>query len=57
MSSHVEEQVAARIAAVRRKTEERERQRAELAEARQYGLRARHAAKLTLRRTRKNATS
>jgi hypothetical protein len=57
MTSHVEEQVAARIAAVRRKTEERERQRAELAEARQYGLRARHAAKLTLRRTRKNATS
>ena len=57
MASYVDEAVAARIAAARRKTEERRRQRAELAEAREYGLRARHAAKLIRRTTRKNATS
>lgn len=49
MTSHVDEQIAARIAAARRKTELRRRQRAELAEARAYGLRARKAAKLRRR--------
>lgn len=57
MTSYVDEAVTARIAAARRKAEERTRQRAELAEARQYGLRARHAAKLARRTTRKSATS
>ncbi|MDK1344173.1 hypothetical protein QNO09_12840 [Streptomyces sp. 378] len=46
MSSHVEEQVRARIAAVRAKAEADRRRRQELAEARQHGLAARHAQKL-----------
>ena len=46
MSSHVEEQVQARIAAARAKVEADKQRRQELAEARQYGLAARHAEKL-----------
>lgn len=46
MTSHVEQQVQARIAAARRRTEDMRRQRAELAAARQRGLAQRHAAKL-----------
>ncbi|MFE7108371.1 hypothetical protein ACFU98_47345 [Streptomyces sp. NPDC057575] len=46
MSSHVEEQVQARIAEARRKDEQKKRRRAELAERRRYGLQARHAAKM-----------
>ncbi|WP_205522910.1 hypothetical protein [Streptomyces sp. RLB3-6] len=46
MTSHVEQQVAARIAAARLKAEERRRQRVEFLERRRYGLEARHAAKL-----------
>lgn len=44
--SFVEEQVKARIAAARRRTEDMRRQRAELAAARKRGLAHRHAAKL-----------
>jgi hypothetical protein len=44
--SHVEQAVAARIAAARRRTEDMRRQRAELAAARKRGLAKRHAAKL-----------
>lgn len=44
--SHVDEQVQARIAAARVKREARRRQRAELDEARSYGLNNRHAAKM-----------
>ncbi|MET8803608.1 hypothetical protein [Streptomyces sp. NPDC004546] len=43
MSSYVEDQVQARIAAARRKAEADQRRRQELAEARQHGLAARHA--------------
>lgn len=46
MTSHVEQAVAARIAAARRRTEDMRRQRAELAAARKRGLAQRHAAKL-----------
>lgn len=46
MSSHVEQAVAARIAAARRKREQRRQQRAELDEARTHGLEARHATKM-----------
>jgi hypothetical protein len=46
MPSHVEEQIRARIAAARRKAEERQRQRAELAAARKAGLAHRHAQRL-----------
>ncbi len=46
MSSHVDEQIQARIAAEAQKRARRRRQRAELDEARQYGLQARHTAKL-----------
>ncbi|WP_171908357.1 hypothetical protein [Streptomyces niveus] len=46
MTSHVDEQVAARIAEARRKIEQKKRRRAELAERRQYGLQARHVAKM-----------
>jgi hypothetical protein len=46
MTSHVEEQVKARIAAARRRTEDMRRQRAELAAARKRGLAQRHAQKL-----------
>ncbi|MFF7754371.1 hypothetical protein ACFZCP_35230 [Streptomyces sp. NPDC007971] len=46
MTSHVEQQIAARIAAARRKDAEDKRRRQELAEARQHGLAARHAQKL-----------
>ncbi|PZH20153.1 hypothetical protein C1I97_01625 [Streptomyces sp. NTH33] len=46
MTSHVDQAVAARIAAARRKREQQRQQRAELAEAREHGLAARHAAKL-----------
>ncbi|MFF0076577.1 hypothetical protein [Streptomyces sp. NPDC005494] len=43
---NVETLVQARIAAARRKAEQKKRRRAELDERRQYGLQARHAAKL-----------
>ena len=46
MTSHVEQAVAARIAAARQKRATRRLQRAELDEARQYGLQARHATKM-----------
>ena len=46
MTSHVEQAVAARIAAARRRTEDMRRQRAELAAARKRGLATRHAQKL-----------
>lgn len=46
MTSHVEQQIAARIAAARRRAEEEQRRRAELAKARKAGLARRHAAKL-----------
>ncbi|MFC7973902.1 hypothetical protein ACFUT3_01380 [Streptomyces cinereoruber] len=44
--SHVEQAVAARIAAAKVKAEQRKRHREELAERRKYGLQARHAAKM-----------
>ena len=44
--SHVEQAVAARIAAARRREQDMRRQRAELAAARKRGLAARHARKL-----------
>jgi hypothetical protein len=44
--SHVEQQVAARIAAAKRRAEEQRRKRAELAKARAAGLARRHAQKL-----------
>ncbi|MDX3578662.1 hypothetical protein [Streptomyces sp. FL07-04A] len=44
--SHVEQQVAARIAAAKRRAEAEKRRRAELAAARAAGLARRHAAKL-----------
>nr|WP_244211639.1 hypothetical protein [Streptomyces antibioticus] len=46
MTSHVDERIAARIATARQKRAQRRQQRAELDEARQYGLQARHTAKL-----------
>jgi hypothetical protein len=46
VTSHVEEQIAARIAAAKRKVEQEKQRRAELAAARQAGLARRHAAKL-----------
>ena len=46
MTSHVEQQVAARIAAARARREQRRQQRAELNEARTHGLEARHATKM-----------
>ncbi|MFE6530035.1 hypothetical protein ACFVMA_13960 [Streptomyces rochei] len=46
MTSHVDEQIAARIAAAKLKRSKRRQQRAELDEQRQYGLEARHAAKV-----------
>ncbi|MEV7387199.1 hypothetical protein [Streptomyces sp. NPDC091215] len=45
-SSHVEQQVAARIAAARQREAERKRQRAEFAAARDAGVARRHAQKL-----------
>lgn len=45
-TSHVEQQITARIQAARRRTEDMRRQRAELAAARKAGLARRHAAKL-----------
>lgn len=45
MTSHVEEQVQARIAAAKAKAQQQKRKREELAEARAAGLRARHATK------------
>lgn len=44
--SHVENVVAARIAAARLKRSKRRQQRAELDEARQHGLEARHSTKI-----------
>lgn len=44
--SHVDQQVQARIAAARLKRGTRRQQRAELEEAREYGLQARHATKM-----------
>lgn len=49
MSSHVEQQIQARIAAARSRRQRRRQQREELDEARAHGLQARHAAKLTRR--------
>ncbi|MGX9919468.1 hypothetical protein ACWIG4_06395 [Streptomyces sp. NPDC002248] len=46
MTSHVDLAVQERIAAAKRKAEEKRRRRAQLAERRQYGLAARHAAKM-----------
>lgn len=46
MTSHVEQQIQQRIAAASRKRAKRRQQRAELDEARGYGLEARHAAKV-----------
>ena len=46
VTSHVEQQVAARIAAARARREQRRQQRAELNEARTHGLEARHATKM-----------
>ncbi|WP_432090392.1 hypothetical protein [Streptomyces sp. NRRL F-5630] len=45
-SSHVDLAVQGRIAAAKRKAEEKRRRRAQLAERRGYGLAARHAAKM-----------
>ncbi|MGY3202669.1 hypothetical protein [Streptomyces sp. TE5632] len=46
MSSHVEQQIAARIAAVRARREQQAADRAARAEQRAHGVAARHAAKL-----------
>ncbi|TXJ80678.1 hypothetical protein E2C11_11055 [Streptomyces lavendulae] len=46
MTSHVEQQIAARIAAARARDEQDKRRREELAAARKKGLGYRHAAKL-----------
>ncbi|MEU6244827.1 hypothetical protein [Streptomyces sp. NPDC047024] len=46
MTSHVEQEVARRIAAARAKAEQEKQQRAELAAARRVGVARRHAAKL-----------
>ncbi|MEU7048073.1 hypothetical protein [Streptomyces eurythermus] len=46
MTSHVEQQVQARIAEARQRAAEQKRRRRELAEARQHGLTARHAQRL-----------
>lgn len=46
MTSHVEQQVAARVTAARQRATEQRRRRQELAEARQHGLAARHAQRL-----------
>jgi hypothetical protein len=46
VSSHVEEQIAARIAAARQRAAEQQRRRQELAAARQHGLAARHGQRL-----------
>ncbi|MEU0588269.1 hypothetical protein [Streptomyces sp. NPDC006132] len=55
MSSHVEEQIQARITAARAKAEADKRRRQELAEARQHGLAARHAQKLQRQDARRGA--
>ncbi|MFI1422745.1 helix-turn-helix domain-containing protein [Streptomyces sp. NPDC020731] len=47
MVSHVEQAIAARIAAVRARRDQQAADRAALAEQRTHGLRARHAAKLS----------
>ena len=46
MTSHVDKQIAARIAAVRAKRAQRRLQRQELDEAREHGLQARQLAKV-----------
>lgn len=46
MTSYVEQQVQARIAAAKAKAQQQRQRRAELAQSRAAGLRARHAAKL-----------
>ena len=46
MTSHVDEQVAARIAAAKAKAQQQKQQRAEFHQRRQAGLKARRAAKL-----------
>jgi hypothetical protein len=43
--SHVEQRIQARIAAAKRRRDQRRQQRAELDEVRAHGLEARHAAK------------
>ncbi|WP_167828803.1 hypothetical protein [Streptomyces sp. MZ04] len=46
MTSHVEQQIAARIAAVKARRRRRREERQEFAENRAHGLQARHAAKV-----------
>ncbi|MET7294915.1 hypothetical protein ABZS79_22755 [Streptomyces griseoloalbus] len=46
MTSHVDEQIAARIAAAKAKRQQRRQQREELDKARAHGLTARHLAKM-----------
>ncbi|MEU5892522.1 hypothetical protein ABZ835_37635 [Streptomyces sp. NPDC047461] len=46
MTSHVEQQIAARIAVARRRAEEQRKRREELAAAREMGLGFRHAQRL-----------
>ncbi|MEV8553433.1 hypothetical protein AB0L04_26925 [Streptomyces glaucescens] len=46
MPSHVEQQIAARIAAAKAKRARQKQQRRDLAQARRRGVAARHAAKL-----------
>ncbi|MGW0494996.1 hypothetical protein ACWD0Z_06030 [Streptomyces sp. NPDC003007] len=55
MTSHVEQQIQARIAAARAKAEANKQRRQELAEARQHGLAARHAQKLRRQDARREA--
>ena len=45
-TSHVEQQIAARLAAARIRVQAAQERRASLAEARRYGIARRHAAKL-----------
>jgi hypothetical protein len=55
VTSYVEQQIQARIAAARAKAKADKRRRQELAEARQHGLAARHAQKLQRQDARRGA--
>jgi hypothetical protein len=55
MTSHVDEQIQARIARVKAERAGRRRQRAELDANRRYGLRARYRAKLARRQSAEDA--
>lgn len=46
MTSHVEQQIQARIAAARAKRQQQRAERQEFTEARDHGLEARHTAKM-----------